>query len=272
AGRRHYQNAPFHRFDLVDEPWLNEHIRHNHGPLGEEYEVTHYIMEGDTPSFLGLIRNGLGWPLSPAYGGWAGRYQFYRPPGEAQKIWSNNRESRDRVLAEDGKHYTSDPATIWRWRQDYQYDFAARMDWQVTPPESANHNPEAVVNGIGGKSVLSLSATPGDTLTFSATASTDPDGDQLSYEWFLYPEAGTYGGAGWSREALLYLPWWKEVTGPLNKEVTDRVILDQQKQATINLYLPPTDEEGDIHLILRVEDNGKPSLASYRRIIVEVSK
>ncbi|MEM1359120.1 MAG: nucleoside hydrolase-like domain-containing protein [Bacteroidota bacterium] len=272
AGDQHYQNAPFHRFELVDEPWLNEHVRQNHGPLGEEYEVTHYIMEGDTPSFLGLIRNGLGWPLSPAYGGWAGRYSFYQPPGDSQKIWSNNRASRDKVLAEDGNYYTSDPATIWRWRQDYQHDFAARMDWQIQPLTAANHNPKPVVNGSSGKSVLRLSAAPGDTLTFSAAKSTDPDNDQLSFEWFLYPEAGTYGGAGWSRDALRYLPWWEELTGPLTKEVTDQVILDQQKQAITNLYLPPMAEAGDIHLILRVVDNGTPSLTSYRRIIVEVSE
>jgi hypothetical protein len=68
AGDRHYRNAPGHKFHMVDNPWLEEHIIKNHGPLGALYPRLEYIMEGDTPSFLGLIQNGLGWHVSPAYG------------------------------------------------------------------------------------------------------------------------------------------------------------------------------------------------------------
>jgi hypothetical protein len=37
-------------------------------------------------------------------------------------------------------------------------------------------------------------AKPGSTADLSAMGSTDPDGQTLSYEWFIYPEAGTYTG------------------------------------------------------------------------------
>lgn len=86
SGDRHYKNGPKHKFHLVDNPWLEENIIRNHGPLGALYPRLEYIMEGDTPSFLGLINNGLGWHVSPAYGGWGGRYALYRAYGETRPI------------------------------------------------------------------------------------------------------------------------------------------------------------------------------------------
>ena len=76
SGDRHYKNGLRHKFDMVDNPWLEEHVIKNHGPLGALYPKLAYIMEGDTPAFLGLVNNGLGGAVSPAYGGWGGRYVF----------------------------------------------------------------------------------------------------------------------------------------------------------------------------------------------------
>jgi hypothetical protein len=45
--------------NIVNNTWLDANIRKNHGPLGAEHPHTDYIMEGDTPSFFGLIENGL---------------------------------------------------------------------------------------------------------------------------------------------------------------------------------------------------------------------
>lgn len=47
-------------FNLVDNPWLAEHIQ-SRGPLGKQYPDVKYLMEGDTPTYLYLIDNGLGW-------------------------------------------------------------------------------------------------------------------------------------------------------------------------------------------------------------------
>ena len=36
-------------------------------------------MEGDTPTFLSLIPNGMNSPEHPDWGGWGGRYELYLP-------------------------------------------------------------------------------------------------------------------------------------------------------------------------------------------------
>src|SRR5262249_4467369 len=157
-GDRFYKNGPMVHFDLVSNPWLEANIIKDRGPLGALYPKVRFIMEGDTPSFLGLINNGLGWSLSPAYGGWGGPYVLDQPQGEPRPIWTNNnKDSRDPVQIAGDKTETSDFATIWRWRQHYQYDFAARMNWCVADRlDKANHNPLAVLNGDRTKDVLSL--------------------------------------------------------------------------------------------------------------------
>ena len=52
------------------------------GPLGKVYPRFMFIMEGDTPSFLGLIDNGLNAWRRPDWGGWGGRYVYRQPYGE----------------------------------------------------------------------------------------------------------------------------------------------------------------------------------------------
>jgi hypothetical protein len=230
---------------MVDNPWLEEHIIKNHGPLGALYPRLAYIMEGDTPSFLGLIGNGLGWQLSPACGGWGGRYVLYQPSGETRKIWTNNADSRDTVTAADGQMQTSDPATIWRWREQYQNDFAARMNWCVaTTYAAANHNPIAVLDGDRTKNPIYISATNGAEVPLTAEGTTDPDGDTVKETWWIYTEAGTVRGATLSATAGL-------------KTVAQ---------------LPRVKEGGELHVILQVEDNGTPPLSAYRRAIIHVSR
>lgn len=51
-------------FSIVDNPWFDKHIR-SKGPLGVLHPFTKFLMEGDTPSFLYLIDNGLGDPERP---------------------------------------------------------------------------------------------------------------------------------------------------------------------------------------------------------------
>ena len=176
AGDRHYRNGPGVDFELVDHPWLEENIIRGHGPLGALYPKVAYIMEGDTPSFLGLVENGLGWTNSPAYGGWAGRYARRRSYAESAAIWTESASSRDTVVIDgkDGRTHTSHQATIWRWRRHFQHDFAARMDWCVADDFSkANHNPLAVLSGDRSKKVIEISAKPGETVRLSAEGSTD---------------------------------------------------------------------------------------------------
>lgn len=243
SGDRHYKNGPMHKFELVDNPWLTEHIIKDHGPLGALYPRLAYIMEGDTPSFLGLINNGLGWPVSPACGGWGGRYVLYQPSGEPRRIWSNNSDSRDTVTADNGKTETSDPATVWRWREQFQNDFAARMNWCVAIAyTNANHNPIAVLNGDRTKNVLTISATNGATVLLNAEGTGDPDGNSVRATWWIYPEAGNLPGA----------------------------TLTMAEGLKTEIHLPQNKRTGKLHVILQVEDDGVPHLVAYRRVIVEV--
>lgn len=245
SGDRHYRNGPFHHFDLVDNPWLEENVIRNHGPLGRLYPRLAYIMEGDTPSFLGLISNGLAWHHSPAWGGWGGRYVHYRAHGESRPIWTNNMDSRDTVTAVDGRVYISDQATIWRWRLHFQHDFAARMDWCIAGQfEDANHNPEIIVNGHAGKKPLFLSAQTGDFLRLNAEGSRDPDNNELHFQWLPYPEAGTAGAA---------------------------LELSNLSGATTEFRVPEAEPDETFHVILQAQDNGSPSLFAYRRIVVRIA-
>ena len=148
-------------------------------------------MEGDTPSFLGLVNNGLNTPEHPNWGGWGGRYEFYTPrmqkwfqEPETRPFWST---AVDEVLGVDGNWHTSNHATIWRWRGAYQNDFAARIDWTTMPYAEANHPPVVKLAHAN-----QLMAKRGEVIQLNAAGTTDPDGDQLDYQWFYYGEVGTF--------------------------------------------------------------------------------
>ncbi|MFC1574302.1 nucleoside hydrolase-like domain-containing protein [Candidatus Latescibacterota bacterium] len=243
SGDRQYKNGPMHKFELVDNPWLEEHVIRNHGPLGALYPRLEYIMEGDTPSFIGLINNGLGSPLSPAYGGWGGRYTLVKTYAELRPIWTNNGKARDTVEADNGFVDTSAQATIWRWREDYQHDFAARMDWCVVDRyEDANHNPIVTLNGNETNDVLKFTVNPGSRITLDTQGTHDPDGDALSYHWWYYKEAGNYKG---------------------------NIDIFNAAGTKIDIEVPSDSKDKTIHIIITIRDNGIPSLYTYRRIIIE---
>ena len=234
-------------FAIVDNPWLDQHIRQNHGPLGAEYPHTEYLMEGDSPSFLGLINNGLNNPERPDFGGWGGRYELYIPPfkkymyePEVRPIWT---DTQDEVWSEITQQFhTSNHATIWRWREAYQHDFAARIDWSNTNDyKEANHPPIVTLDHAN-----EITVNSGEKVTLSGTA-TDPDGHNLSYKWIHYKEVGTLNA---SRRN------WMELD-------------DVDKKAT-SFTAPEVSTGKTAHLILAVTDDGEPSLTRYQRVVVNI--
>jgi hypothetical protein len=262
SGDLYYRNYGGADTSLVTNEWLETNIRAK-GPMGKWYPRFLFIMEGDTPSYLGLIDNGLNAYRRPDWGGWGGRYVYRQPYGETHMIWSQGGDefsratSQDRVVGIDGLEHISDQATIWRWREAYQNDFAARMDWTIKDFAHANHNPELVVNGQGGTSPLELAAAAKQTVTLDATGSKDPDGHTLHYHWWVYEEAGLAGTHG--------------------ADVTINGANSPQAQVTITspcrpawLPLLPCKGEGVAHIILEVTDDGTPRLTSYRRVILQV--
>ncbi|REG94439.1 nucleoside hydrolase-like domain-containing protein [Algoriphagus antarcticus] len=242
SGDRWYKNGPLYQFELVDNPWLKANIQENHGTLGANYLPLDYIMEGDTPSFIGLIQNGLAWDHSPAWGGWAGRYELWKSNGEVDKIWTSSINTQDEVTLSDGSLEASNQATIWRFRDAFQYDFAARMDWNVADTyQKANHNPVVVLNGNEGKGWASAQINEGEEVVLSAKGSDDPDGDQTQVKWWVYREAGNFTG-----NLVLFNPYGEE----------------------IKFQMPKLDAGQALHLILEVRDSGIPTLTSYRRVVL----
>ncbi len=263
SGDLYYRNCDGADTSLVTNEWLDANIR-SKGPLGKFYPRFMFIMEGDTPSFLGLIDNGLNAYRRPDWGGWGGRYVYIQPYGESHPIWSQGGDefarttSQDEVTGIDGRPHISDQATIWRWREAYQNDFAARMDWTSKDFAHANHNPQVVVNGKPGTSPIEIEAAAGQTITLDANGTSDPDGQPLTYRWFLYPEAGLTGARG------------ADVSLSGDDKPVAQVTV---KSPCRPMWLPlvPCQGQGVMHVILAVTDNGSPRLTSYRRIIIQVS-
>jgi hypothetical protein len=265
SGDLYYRNGEGADFSTVTNQWLDANIR-NKGPLGKQYPKFAFIMEGDTPSFLGLIDNGLASWWNPGWGGWGGRYMFRQPYGEAHPIWTQGGDlfarvsSQDTVIGADGRSHTSDQATIWRWREAFQHDFAARMDWTIKPFAEANHPPLVVINGQSGTAPIFVEAVVGHAVVLDAGQSHDPDRQTLRYSWFHYSEAGSGDGRGLAAVNMVDSESPK-VT--ITATATCRPVWIQAAGA-------PCPARGVAHIILSVRDNGSPSLTSYRRIVLEV--
>lgn len=237
-------------FSIVDNGWLDRNVRAK-GPLGAQYPQAAFLMEGDTPSFLYLIDNGLGDPEHPDWGSWGGRYTLYTPPTqrwflqpETRPMWA---DAVDEVLGVDGNWHTSNHATIWRWRTAYQNDFAARMDWTIKPYDQANHPPQVRLDHADR-----LTARPGGRVDLGAASSRDPDRDALTYQWFYYPEPGSFTMSA------------ARTGAPLKIEDADKAKA---------WFVVPTDRvfrTGTMHIIVAVTDSGTPALTRYRRVLVDV--
>ncbi|KAI3393168.1 hypothetical protein diail_4656 [Diaporthe ilicicola] len=230
---------------LVTNEWLQEHIRV--GPLGAHYLNWSFIMEGDTPSFLGLIPNGLNTPEHPEWGGWGGRYILMVSSG-AQGTFS---DAADWAIGVNNETYLSQFASIWRWREAYQYDFAARMQWTVHAGNSAgtstpNHQPVAVVNGSCG--TLQIPYTIGESVVLDASESWDPDQDELSFDWFHYREPSF------------------RLEGDIPR-ISPNVTFDALDATGSVVNVTPNDNE-TMHIILTVRDDQSMALSSYQRVIL----
>ena len=242
--------------EVVSNDWLAKNIQQGHGPLGAAYPDVAYGMEGDTPAFLNLITNGLNAPEHPNIGGWGGRYEFYLPQfedsntgmfkrenwpkdePETRPIWTNANDSV--VSPIDKKGYIGNRETIWRWRAEFQNDFAARMQWTTKNFNECNHPPIPKLAHSDHFTVKS-----GEQFHLNAAGTIDPDGDSMSYLWFQYREAGTYSGNVSLR--------------PYSPNLYD-----------LPVTAPLVDSVQTIHFILKVTDKGAPALTRYKRVIVTV--
>jgi hypothetical protein len=169
---------------LVSSDWVEKNIQ-GHGALGDLYPnyrggdiwsgtlgPVRGVKEGDTPSFLSLVPNGLSDPSHPWLGSWGGRFM-----GEGHHLTDIPDSDLDTSTDPDPRM-----SSVYRWRPAFQADFAARLDWCVKPFKEANHPPVVHIRGTSSGPVK-----PGESIVLDASGSTDPDGNRLTFQWSIYP-------------------------------------------------------------------------------------
>jgi hypothetical protein len=208
---------------------LERDMRTDHGPLGALYPSTPTPQkEGDSATFLYLVPTGLGDPRQPTWGSWGGRYGRQVETSEREYYWANQ--------VDTWRETTNRDNTLGRFAEALQNDFRARLDWCVMPPENANHPPRVRL-----QQGSSLKVAPGAEIKLDASGTTDPDRDMLTFEWWVYHEAGT-----------------------LNADVT----FADPHSPTTSCRVPTV--PGELHVVLTVTDNGEPPLERYARCVIAI--
>lgn len=243
---------------LVSKSWLEENIR-SVGPLGSVYPEPIFNMEGDTPSTLFVLPNGLNAPENPNYGGWGGRYSLVDISGRSQHY----ADTTDYVVGLDNKTHVSNKATIWRWRDAYQNDFAARMQWTVKNFNETQHSPIAVVNGSTSVKPFKISAKVNEQIVLDASSSYDLNGLGLRYKWFHYRDISLTQGN------ILEVP---EII--INKKNEEGSIISLQvpsyEKACLDIFNRKLSRCKEYHIILEITSHGEIPLKSYRRFVIDI--
>jgi hypothetical protein len=260
---------PFEYSSKGQDNWAHEHIRTNHGALGELYPMRVFFgMTIQTPAFIGgggiipwmsLAIKGLTDPSEQSWGGWSGRYtteKIENFPSPISKVhdtekqyepWAVYTDAIDHwVEQETGIEYNDVHTAIWPWRQAMYNDIRARMDWCIKAFDEANHHPIAILNGDASNNIIKKNVKVGDKLSFDASESSDPDNDMLKYFWWIYPEAGQK-------------PYQEEL------EITNNT------ETKIDFVIPENAKGKELHLILEVWDKSPiVPLVDYRRVVLFV--
>ena len=205
-----------------------QHIQ-NHGNLGKVYPKYKFGVEGDTPSFLYVMPNGLNDPLIPNQISWGGYFEWGISPDDSTYAYTNHKGKANEICNKYETYFYS--ATF--------NNFAARMDWAAEG--KGNRNPIMVINGNEGINPIHIEKKQGNPITLDASQTFDPENDQLSFKWWIMTEAGTY---------------------------QKKVIIQNENSDRITFEIPFDSAGKTIHIICEVTDNGLPALTSYRRIIV----
>jgi hypothetical protein len=244
--------------------WLKEHVMNDHGALGALYPERRFrdgrisfVEGGGTAPWMPLVNKGLSDIDHPWWGGWGGRFSRTK----VKNFWSRHsdikpdeyrftpfytyREVSDAWTdPETRTEYNNDDVPVWRWRRAMFNDMRVRWDWCVESYDEANHHPVAAFGADDGDQIIRVAAQGGDILEFDASASRDPDDDDLTFSWWVYSEAGTYTGG---------------------------IQIDGADQAQSKVAIPSGADGTQIHLILEVRDDSSiAELSDYRRVVIDV--
>jgi hypothetical protein len=248
---------------LVSKDYIKKNFQR--GPLGEHYLDPAYIIEGDSPSLLYNMRNGLNVPEHPEYGGWGGRYTAADLSGASQ-VYS---DVVDWVVGKNNQTFVSNYATIWRWREAYQNEMTARIGWSLTSNYSAvAHPPKVVVNESHGYGPLTLSTSPGATITLDASQSIDVDTNSsstLDFQWSHYREITLATTPNWLVNAIV-----PQLNITCVSEDCDRV---QVKMPEVDLACLADDGScQNYHIILAARTSADTPLTRYKRVILDLHR
>lgn len=259
-----YVWEPYEYSWLGQHHWALDHIMVNHGWLGMTWPLRqmnkgsiHFIEGGGTIPWLGLVHGGLADIDQPHWGGWSGRFTREKVRNE----WSRHKDiqadeekygdfylytetSDSWVDPEIGTLYNNEFTPVWRWRRAMYNDFMCRMDWCVEDFENANHAPVAAINGDNEEKILLVTCKAGEKISFDASATTDSDGDNIEYNWWIYREPGTFSG---------------------------RIEIPNANKTLVKIQIPKEAKGKEIHLVLEVKDDNKiASMYDYRRVVISV--
>ena len=253
---------------IEDGKWIDGELSEEQRGVGwlkrnpncQQYD---FISEGDSPSFLYLVDNGLRNAEDPTYGGWGGRFGAFD---------KNNRAVNDVLDYNPTMKRFEGSYTLTRWFDDMQNDFAMRADWCVADDyKKANHAPKVTV-----KEGLNVTARRGQKVSLTAQAS-DPDGDKLNYKWWRYFEADTYQDDKRAKPSVMDvnvvgLSFTYDYRRDLKvDEKLDTIKLTGANTPKVSFTVPNDARKGDtIHMIIEVQDNGKHNLKHYQRVIITV--
>lgn len=204
-------------------------------PAPEQYAM---ISEGDSPAFLHLIDKGLRSLENPSWGGWGGRFAR----NEASEF-GDGLEYFQSAVDDDCGACAGYAFQLTRWIRDVMNDLACRAAWCVEGDYAcANHAPSVRV-----REGVDIDVAAGERVVLRADAD-DPDGDEVTLDWFRYHEADTYAG-----EVAL------EANGA---EATLNVPADARSGDTIHVIVRASDASSD--------DSHDPYMAVYQRVVLTV--
>lgn len=222
------------------------------GPMLGAYPLASdgsFNSDGDAPMYFQLLPTGLRSIEDPTWGGWGGRFNQVIENGwcdvPADYITPNDTFSdfppNPPYVTDSGSGSSSalvpEGYPIARWLPAMQNDMLARSEWQFADYANANHPPVAFIP----KDEQNISAAPGEEVQLTGSGA-DPDGNQLSIQWWQYLEAGTY---------------------------PKKVKIQNSNTLNANLVVPADAVSGQtIHVILEVTDDGKPPLSRYQRVVI----